>query len=110
MKVDQIKTLADYTSFLLIYLAEADYQVSQQEKEIIMHHISPEKYKHMKQFVDALNDYQRLQVIDYYKDEFLKTPADKAALLGELEDLFHADGRESVLERNLILALKKFIS
>ena len=109
MKVPEIETLDDFTCFLMTYLAEADYRITPEEKDIILSHVTVDKYDRIKHFIDNRSDYQLLQLIDYYRDEFLKTPEDKQALIQELEMLFHADGRESVLERNMIMGLKKFI-
>ena len=109
MKVPEIETLDDFTCFLLTYLAEADYRISPEENEIILQHVTPEKYERIKRFIDNRSDYQLLQLIDFYRDEFLKTPEDKQALLDEFAMLYKADGNESVLERNMMMGLKRFI-
>ena len=75
-----------------------------------MRHITPEKYERITHFIHKHSDYQLLQLIDNYRDAFLKTPEEKQAVIQELEMLYHADGRESVLERNMIMGLKKFLA
>jgi uncharacterized tellurite resistance protein B-like protein len=109
MRVPEIETLDDFTCFLLTYLAEADYQISEPEKEIILNHVTADKYERIKRFIDNRSDYQCLELIDYYKSEFLTDEEARKALLEELEVMYQADPKHSVLERNMIMQLRKFI-
>lgn len=107
--MNYIDTKDDFISFLLTYLAEADYRVSEEEKAIILHHVSLEKYELIKRSIDIKSDYECLEVINENKDHFLPTDASRNELIEEMEALFEADKKKSVLERNMILALKKIL-
>jgi hypothetical protein len=109
MKVPEIETLDDFTCFLLTYLAEANYRISEGEKEIILAHVSSEKYERIVNFINNRSDYECLQLIDYYRSEFLTDAETREKLLAEMEALYQADEQPSVLERNMILGLKKLI-
>jgi len=109
MEIKYINSAEDFKSFLLTYLAEADYKVTEGEKSIILNHVSSEKYEAIKHSIDRISDFECLDVIENYKDEYLPTPESKAELIAEMEQLYAADHRHSVLERNMILGLKKIL-
>jgi uncharacterized tellurite resistance protein B-like protein len=109
MKVPEIENLDDFTCFLLTYVAEANYRITEGEKEIILAHVSPEKYERIVTFINNRSDYECLQLIDYYRTEFLTDNEKRTALLAEMEALYQADEQHSVLEQNMIRALRKLI-
>lgn len=109
MKVPEIENLDDFTCFLLTYVAEANYRITEGEKEIILAHVSPEKYERIVTFINNRSDYECLQLIDYYRNEFLTDNEKRTALLAEMEALYQADEQHSVLEQNMIRALRKLI-
>lgn len=104
-----ITTKDDFVSFLLTYVAEADYRVSEEEKAIILQHVSLEKYGQIKRTLDHLSDFECLNVISLHRDEFLPTLDSRMELIDEMEMLYAADHKQSVLERNMILGLKKIL-
>jgi uncharacterized tellurite resistance protein B-like protein len=109
MKVPEIENLDDFTCFLLTYVAEANYRITEGEKEIILAHVSPEKYERIVTFINNRSDYECLQLIDYYRNEFLTDNEKRTALLAEMEALYQADEQHSVLEQNMIRALRRLI-
>ena len=109
MKVPEIENLDDFTCFLLTYVAEANYRITEGEKEIILAHVSPDKYERIVQFINNRSDYECLQLIEYYRKEFLMDDASRALLFAEMEALYQADEKHSILEKNMIMALKKLI-
>ena len=109
MKVPEIENIHDFTCFLLTYVAEANYRITEGEKEIILAHVNPEKYERIVTFINNRSDYECLQLIDYYRNEFLTDNEKRTALLAEMEALYLADEQHSVLEQNMIRALRKLI-
>jgi hypothetical protein len=109
MRVPEIETLDDFACFLLTYLAEADYKITEPEKEIILGHVTPEKYERIKRFINNRSDYQCLELIDFYKNEFLTNDEKRQSLLDELELMYQKDSKHSVLERNMIMQLRKIL-
>jgi uncharacterized tellurite resistance protein B-like protein len=109
MRVPEIQNLDDFTCYLLTYVAEADLRVSPEEKEMILKHVTPEKYERIKHFIDNRSDYQNLQLIDYYRGEFVTSDEDREQLLKEMTELARADGKTSEMENYLIRALRKML-
>ncbi len=109
MEINEIKSIEDFKSFLLIYLAEADYRVTEEEKTFILSHVTLPKYESIKRIIDKISDYECLEIVDTYKNRFLPDLASRTAFIAEMEQLYAADSRHSVLERNMILGLKKIL-
>lgn len=109
MKVSDLQTAEDYKSFLLTYLAEADFKVTPEEREIIYKHISADRYENLKHLVDRMSDFECLNVISDYKRIHLTNQADLDALIKEMEDIYNANKHKSVLEKNMLLGLKKVL-
>lgn len=109
MKVPEIQTLDDFKCYLLTYVAEANFSISEEEKDIIFHHVTADRYEHIKRFIDTRSDYENLEIITAYKDKFLTDEATKQELFDEMNMIYKADKHPSVLERNMILSLKKLL-
>ena len=110
MKVPEIQTLDDFACYLLTYVAEADLRVSNAEKDFILQHVSPEKYERIKRFIDNRSDYENLQLIDYYRGEFLTNEADRKQLLNELAQIGKADDKAGPMELYMIRAIGKLLT
>lgn len=109
MKVSDIQTLDDFKSFTLIYLAEADYKVTEEEKEIILQHVSLEKYQLIQSLIDRLSDFECLEVISEFRNTYLSDQKVLAEFVEEMEELYNANKHKSILEKNMIMALKKVL-
>ena len=109
MKVSDLRSAEDYKSFLLTYLAEADYKVTQEEREIILKHISEDRYESLKSLIDRMSDFECLQVITTYKRAYLTDQHVLDELIREMEDIYNANDHKSVLEQNMLLGLKKVL-
>ena len=109
MRVPEIQNLDDYTCYLLTYVVEADLRVTPEEKEMILQHVTPEKYERIKHFIDSRSDYQNLQLIDYYKNEFVTTAEEREQLLKAMSEIAKADGKTSEMENYMVRALRKMI-
>jgi uncharacterized tellurite resistance protein B-like protein len=108
MRVAEIQNLDDFTCYLLTYVAEADLKVTPAEKDLILEHVTPEKYEVIKRFIDNRSDYENLQLIDYYKNEFITTEEERNALIEELGKVVHADNAGQ-MEQYMLRAIQKFI-
>ena len=109
MRVPEIENLDDFTCYLLTYVAEADMHVTPPEKELILSYVTPEKYKRIKHFIDNRSDYQNLQLIDYYKSEFITTDEEREQLLKAISEVAEADGKTSEMEHYMIRAMRKIL-
>lgn len=114
MDLDNIKGRTNYSkdafiAFFMLYASHVDINFSEKEKEMIMDHVTLDQFNEIyDEFMD-LSDFQALQTIMSYRDQYFKTPEMKAELLGEIKALFYADGDFSVMERELLHFLEKLM-
>lgn len=98
-----------FFSFLLLHAAHADLEYSEEEKNIILRHISQETLVKIEAYYNSLTDGQVLQIILQYQSHFLNKSADIEMMLQNLRILFQADGEWSKLERTLYEFLRRLI-
>lgn len=94
-------------AYLLFYCANADFVETKEERDIIHEKISDEVFTkiHLEFIKD--NDYKRIQkIIDTVERlELSKEEIDK--FFKEMENLFEADGKFDMQERELYIGLKR---
>ena len=98
-----------FRCFLLLYAAMADMTITEDEKQLILERIGPTEMSEVKDEFDTLNDYERLNVIDAYRDQFFDNAEKKAELLVRIEELFEIDGTYTTSEHNLFMMLRKLL-
>lgn len=98
-----------FMCFLLMHAAEADLEFSQEECDMITNRIDKQSMQEIREELEANNDYERLQIIQSYKEQYFATPEKKATLLVRIEELFEIDGTYSQTEHNLFMMLRKIL-
>ena len=98
-----------FLCFLLLYASMADMEMSDEECELIRQKVGTENMDEIKEELDSNNDYERLQIIQKYKDQFFPNAEKKAELLVRIEELFEADGTYDRTEHNLFMMLRKIL-
>jgi len=98
-----------FLGFLLLYAARADMDYSDSEREYLESKINPDTLNEVQQEFDECRDYECIQIIEQYRDEYFKTPEQKAELLVRIEELFESDGHYTITENNLFLMLRKLL-
>jgi len=102
-------TKKEFKAYLLLYAAQADFNISPEEKEIILSKIDRKTYKKIMKELKADNDYQSIQKIQEniekhnYSHKFLEN------LLNDIKEVFFADGSFDILERNMLMFLNKIL-
>jgi hypothetical protein len=107
--VTEIKSKQDFKSFILICAASSDFNISEEEHDFIIQLIPEERYKTLKRIADRCSDFECVNIIAEHKDDYLRTPQEKEALLQEIVELFKSDHNYSTLERNMLLAIKRIL-
>ena len=102
-------TFQQFMCFLLMHAAEADLEFSKAECDMIMKRVGEHEMEEIHEELEANNDYERLQIIQTYKDRYYPTAEKKAELLVRIEELFEIDGTYSQTEHNLFMMLRKIL-
>lgn len=100
---------SEFLAFVLLYAANADYDESPKEMEIIEGKVGSTALKKAHEAFEERNDYQRIEFITSFKDSFFGTEADKKIIYTDMEDVFMADKNMNYLEQNEFMMIKKIV-
>ncbi|MBC8342930.1 MAG: hypothetical protein ISR55_02335 [Bacteroidetes bacterium] len=102
-------TYDDFLAFALLYAANADIDIANKEKMLIIEKVGREKYALASQSFNKCNDYERLQLILSLKQRFYPNEEDKEKVIRNVKEMFLADGKFEHIEKNLLLSLRRFM-
>ncbi|MEY3236788.1 MAG: hypothetical protein RI883_889 [Bacteroidota bacterium] len=102
-------TREEFKAYLLLFAANANYFETEDEKEQILTLVDAIVYKRIHKELDHDNDYQSIQKILYNVEKFHYSKDDLNSLIGDIQNVFDANGEHDLLEDNLLLALKKLL-
>ena len=88
----------EFKAYILLYAANADYIVSETEKDIIEELIDKKQLHKISTELKYDNDIQSIKKIEYYLKKFNYSKEEKEILLEEIKNLFLSDGDYNQLE------------
>ena len=96
----------DFLHFLLIHAALSDFEISDDEKDLIIKTATEDKYHELLEFYHKNSDFENMIIIHEFKERFLNSPEKIEEVFQKVDDLFYADGEFSINEKNLNITLK----
>lgn len=99
----------EYMAYLLLYAANADFEIEKKELQIIRKSLSREEYQKVRETFDNANDAERLGVIMQYKKVFIDVLIDTDAVIKQLKEVLHADDENESFEQGVFIFLKKLL-
>lgn len=99
----------EFEAYLLFYAANADFIESNAEKKLIHSKVSETAYSKMHAEFEKDNDYNRIQKIIATVERFELSKEEIEVLLNEVAQLFEADGKIDILEREYFIGLKRLL-
>ncbi|WP_299110113.1 hypothetical protein [uncultured Tenacibaculum sp.] len=102
-------TKKELYTYLFIYCMNADFIEAPEELERITSKVDNDTYQRMHSEFDADNDYASIQKVKESLINLNISDAEIEVLFEEMKDLFLADGKYEILERNLMLGLRKVL-
>ena len=100
----------EYLAYILLYAANADFEIGKEELEIIRESVSREDYKRIRKSFDEDNDAERLGVIMHYRDAYKDILIDSPTITNQLKAIFLADDRYPSIEKAVFIFLKKLLN
>ena len=97
----------DFLALALRYAAEADLNISADERDFMQNRCGKEHCEKAKAFSEGKSDYEIIQVLTEMKETFFPGEEGTNTLKGHLLGLFKADDDYSHLEHNLMLGLDR---
>ena len=98
-------TFDEFVSFMMIHVAMADFEIAEEERDIILKSIPMERYVEMKNFHQKNSDYQNIQIIMSLKDKYCDTEENKKRLFDKLDEIFYSDGVFNINEKTMRSAM-----
>ncbi len=102
-------TYNEFLAFLLIYGAEMNVPLTQEELNFIKQRTGIADIQKIKSRVDSVGDMEAIEIIDDYRKRYLDTPEKEEKVRKDLEDLLNTGGVHSQLEKAGIHILERFI-
>jgi hypothetical protein len=102
-------TYKDFLAYLLLYAANADLKIAEQEKEMLFSKVNAEEYDHVQKQFEKENDFSRLQTIQSFRKKYYDNETTIDKLISDLKDMFLADNKYNSLEKALFMGLKRIL-
>jgi hypothetical protein len=102
-------TYNEFLAFLLVYGAQLDADLPEDELEFIRKRTGISAIDMIKAKVDSLSDIEALDIIEDYRKIYLDTAAKKEKARHDLEGLLKTEGEHSQLEKAAVHMIEKLI-
>jgi hypothetical protein len=102
-------TYNEFLAFLLLYGAQLDADLPEDEIEFIRQRTGINAIDKIKAKVDSLTDVEAIEVIDSYRNQYLDTAGKKEKVKADLEALLKTEGNHSQLEKAAVHMVEKLI-
>lgn len=99
----------EFKAFLLLYAANADLEMKEEELELAAGSLSAESFSAIRRFFNDCNDYQCLELIHSQRSGHFPGDEGKNVLIAEMTEVCRSDGRISVFEEGMIRVLKRIL-
>jgi len=103
-------TYNEFKAYLLIYAAESDQVVTDEEKDFIETQFDTLLIKSIQKEINGDNDYQRIQKIMAYIDQNNLSKTDLDELLKEIKVVYEIDGKYDIAEQAVFQFLEKLFN
>ena len=102
-------TQQEFFGLMMLYAANIDGEQHENELRIITESIGEESFVRCQTLFDSMNDYELINFFRDHKGDYLKSDMDEKIFLSEIKTVVSADHHVDVMEKALLLALKKIL-
>jgi len=95
----------EFIAFVMLYAANADYEIVEDEKELIIGKVGEQEYKQLLKFASGNHDTENINIILELKKKYITTKEDLADLFDQINEVINADGVVNLYEKNMNNAL-----
>jgi hypothetical protein len=100
----------EFLTFVLIHAALADFEIQEEEHEIIAGLIPSHRFRNILKFHKKNSDFDNINVIMDLKNKFCNSDEARQKLFREIKSVFHSDGRYNLHEKNMDRALNLILA
>lgn len=102
-------TYAEFHAFTMLYAANADGRITQDEEKRIIPDLPSDDYVRIKSVFMSMDDAEALEVILQYGKKFCKNQADKDKILADMIAIYNADSSFDHIERGVHKLFEKIL-
>ncbi len=99
----------ELSAYVLLYCANANFSETEEETEVILSKVDPDKYKAILKEFNGDNDYQSISKIKASVNRLGYSENQIDDLIAETKTLFLADGNFDQSEKTIFFGLKKLL-
>ncbi len=102
-------TYAEFHAFVMLYAASADNQITAEETALIRPTLSEQQFADIESAFRTASDTAVIDHILSYRDRYFATEEDRNRLLADMQTIFEADTRFSMMERGVKQIFQKIV-
>ena len=102
-------TKSELQAFILLYVANADLQFSDDEEKFIRKYINKKDLLEVEKVFDKCNDAECLEIILKHKNEYFPSTESKEKLIHEIVELIKLDDERNPMEEAVLMGLKRLL-
>lgn len=102
-------TYNEFSTFAMLYAANIDAHLDQQEEALIRQRLEESKYEAVKSVFEQCSDSECIDTILACHERFMVDEASRQRLLDDFRKVFTADDRYSPVEREMMNIFKKLL-
>ncbi len=99
----------EFRTYLLLYAANADFNLQEEEQEIILSNVTADEFKHVNKVFERHSDYERIETIMSYREKYFPTEEHVEKLLAGINELLFSDENFNINERIFFKMIKKLL-
>lgn len=100
----------NFINFLLLHVAKSDFELSEEEIDIIKSRMSDSEFKEISKLHKNNSDYQNIQIIQNMAEKFCRTSESKNEIMSKVTDMVMADDVFNIHEKTMINALNMLLT
>lgn len=109
-KVDTSQwTFEDFHTFLLVYAAEADFVIREEERQFIIDKIGEPRFLKFLALFKEMKDIDRIEVVYQFRDQYCKTEEDSNKTLQELKEMLQSGDGINPMEEEILISIKRIL-
>jgi len=99
----------EFKVYLLLYAAYSDFELQEEELQLILKNATKEEYKHIHKKFQAASDFEHIQTILSLREKYFPNEKEADKLLQEVWTLLTIDDELSLYESNFYRNFQKLI-
>jgi len=102
-------TYEEFSAFAMLYAASVDAEIDPEEEALIQQRLDDRSYRRVRAVYEECSDSECINTILDYQKKFMTDEAGRDRLLSDMREVFEADHRYTVVEREIMHLFKRLL-